>query len=73
MADAWPAPKELRGMNEADLRAGMQKLADDLWQLRQKTDEGASQQTHRFGLIRRQIARMHTIMNEQRRAAAKKA
>ena len=73
MADKWPTSKELRGMNETDLRGGEQKLTDDLWHSRQKMEEGASQQTHRFGLIRRQIARIQTIMNEQRRAAAKKA
>ena len=60
-------------MSEADLRTGMRKLTDDLWHSRQKTEEGALQQTHRFGAIRRQIARIQTILNEQRHAAAKKA
>jgi ribosomal protein L29 len=73
MADKWPTSKELRGMSETDLRSSIQKLNDDLWQSRQKADEGASQQTHRFGIIRRQIARINTVMNEQRRTAAKKA
>lgn len=72
MADKWPTPKELRGMAEPDLRTSMQKLTDDLWQSRQKIQDGASQQTHRFGAIRRQIARIHTVMNEQRRRAAAK-
>jgi large subunit ribosomal protein L29 len=72
MADKPATTKELRGMAEPDLRASLQKLADEQWQARQKVREGAMQQTHRFGIIRRQIARIQTVMNEQRRRAAVK-
>ena len=73
MADKWPTSKELREMAEPDLRTNLQKLTDDLWQSRQKTQEGALEQTDRFGKIRRQIARIHTVISEQRRSAAKQA
>ena len=73
MADKWPTAKELRAMPEPDTRTQLEKLRSDIWQARQKTAEGAQTQTHRFSALRRQIARIHTVLNEQQRQTAVKA
>ena len=70
MADKWPTAKELRGMPEADMRGQIEKLRSELWQARQKTAEGAQTQTHRFSALRHQIARIETVINQQRRQIA---
>ena len=70
MADKRPSAKELRGMPEADLRGQLEKLRSELWQARQKTTEGAQTQTHRFSALRRQIARIETVINKQRQQTA---
>ena len=64
--EKWPNTKALRGMNAADLREQVEKLRQDLWQQRVKTEVGATQQHHRRRAARRQIARVLTILNEQR-------
>ena len=65
MAEARPAFSELRGLPEADLQAQLGKLRQELWQHRVKAKEGAAQQTHHAALIRRQIARIMTVLREQ--------
>ncbi len=73
MADKWPTAKELRAMPEPDMRTQLEKLRSEIWQARQKTAEGAQTQTHRFSALRRQIARIHTALNQRRWQTAVKA
>lgn len=73
MAEKWPTTKELRTMPDAERGTHLDKLRSELWQARQKTAEGAQTQTHRFAALRRQIARIHTVLNEQRRQTPPKA
>ena len=61
--------KELRGFSAADLTGQLAKLREELWQQRVKIQEGAQQQTHRRSALRRQIARVLTVLNEQPSAA----
>ena len=68
MADTRPVAKELRALPEADLNAQLEKLRQELWQQRVKMKEGAQQQTHQGGDMRRQIARVLTVMRERQRA-----
>ncbi len=65
MPDKVVRTKELRGMPVAELSSQLQLLRKELWQQRVKTKDGSLQQTHRLGQVRRQIARIHTIMKEQ--------
>ena len=65
MADKRPAAKELRALPQTDLREQAAKLRQELWQQRVKTKEGAIQQMHHGRAIRRQIARVLTVMREQ--------
>ena len=72
MADKWPTAKELPAMPEPDMRTQLEQLRREIWQARQKTAEGAQTHTHRFSAFRRQIARIHTVLNQQRRQTAVK-
>ncbi len=51
-------------MGEADLQAQIQKARQELWGGRLKASEGAMQQPHRLRMLRRQIARLHTVLRE---------
>lgn len=69
MADKKKTPiKELRGQPDADLRGQVDALRRELWQQRQKIQDGSVQQTHQLRAGRRQIARIQTLLHE--RAAA---
>lgn len=65
MADKALTIKELRGQSKTDLNAQLEKLRSELWQQRVKVREGALQQTHLLSAVRRQIARVHTVLREQ--------
>lgn len=67
MTETLPRPQVLRASSAADLTLELEKLRKELWDARIKIKEGALAQTHRVPLLRRQIARIHTIMNEQRK------
>lgn len=65
MAEKRPTASALRGLPEADLTAQLAALRQELWQHRNKAGEGA-QQTHRASQVRRQVARVLTMLNERR-------
>ena len=65
MAEKRPSAKELRALPQTDLREQAAKLRQELWQQRVKTKEGAVQQMHHGRVIRRQIARVLTVMRAQ--------
>ncbi len=58
--------KELRAMPEADLRTQLTALRQELWRQRTKAREGSLQQTHQLRVMRRQMARIQTMLTEQR-------
>ena len=70
MADKRPRAKELRGLPKADIEAQLTGLQQELWQHRQKTKEGAQPKMHHIPAVRRQIARIHTVLREQQRVAS---
>ena len=57
--------KELRAQTQTDLAAQVETLRRDMWERRQKMQDGSLQQTHHTRLLRRQIARVKTIQREQ--------
>lgn len=61
---------DLRNMTEADLQAHLETLRKEIWQNRVKARDGALQQNHVVGAARKQIARIHTVLNQKRQAAA---
>ena len=65
MAEKQPSAKDLRTWSEADLKEQRAKLRQELWRHRVKVREGSLQQTHLLPAIRRQIARLETVMRER--------
>ncbi len=72
MPDKPVRAKELRSMTTSDLQGQLEKLRRDLWQLRLKAKDGSLQQTHELASRRRQIARVHTVLNEQQAVGVKR-
>ena len=70
MAAKRPRAKELRGLPQADIEAQLTGLRLELWQHRQKTKEGAQPKMHQIPAMRRQIARIHTVLREQQKLAS---
>ena len=73
MADQPVSTKELRALPEPDLQAQLSKLREALWQARIKAKTGALPQTHQLSEVRRQIARVQTIVHERASAARQTA
>ncbi len=69
MADKRPDAKALRGLPEADIRSQLAQLRNELWQFRLKARDGSLQQSHHMPVVRRQIARIETILSEKRKDA----
>ena len=65
MATTRPKIKELRAMPDAELAATLEGLRQALWQQRGKVRDGSSQQTHEVTALKRQIARILTVRQEQ--------
>ena len=72
MATKRPKTSELRGLPAAELRQQIQQLRQELWQQRLKARDGSLQQTHQLGAARRHIARIETVLSEQRATAPTK-
>ena len=64
MSKKTPSAKELRAVPEADLKAQLEALRQELWQSRAKARQGALQQTHVLRSLRRQIARAQTVLRK---------
>ncbi len=58
---------ELRQKTAEELRALEKELLREQFNLRMQLGSGQGGKTHRFREIRRDIARIHTVLNEQRK------
>ena len=65
MAQALPRATELRAVPKTELGTQLEQLRQELWQVRIKAKEGSLQQTHRLRALRRQIARVQTVLGKQ--------
>ncbi len=65
MSDVKKA-KELRAMSDADLKARLNELAEEHMKLRFQKATMQLANTARIGQVRREIARIKTILNERR-------
>lgn len=59
--------KELRVLPESGLRDRLETLRRELWQSRLKTAARSGQAPHQIRAMRRQLARVLTLLNEARR------
>jgi large subunit ribosomal protein L29 len=64
--------KELREKSAADLQKELLGLRREQFNLRMAQATGQTAKPDQFSKVRRNIARVKTVMAEQRRAAAKK-
>ena len=58
--------KDLRGLPAAELKSKVDGIKQEIWQHRIKAKSGALQQVHQIGALRRQIARIETVLSQQR-------
>jgi large subunit ribosomal protein L29 len=70
MADKPASAKTLRGVPPAELQGQIETLRRDLWTSRLQQRAGTAQQPHRLRGMRRQIARLLTVLRESARGAA---
>lgn len=61
--------KELRSKNQAELREELLKLRREQFNLRMAQASGQAAKPDQFGKVRRNVARVKTILGEQARAA----
>jgi large subunit ribosomal protein L29 len=64
--------KELRQKSVDELREEILKLRREQFNLRMAQASGQAARPDQFGKVRRNIARVKTVLGEQARAAAKK-
>ena len=65
MAQKLPKAKDLRALPDPEIRTELEKLRQQLWQHRLKARDGSLQQSHYMPLVKRQIARIHTLLRER--------
>ncbi len=63
--------EEIRKMSEEEIRSKLEDAREELMKLRFQHVSGQLTDTSRLRLLRREIARMETILNEMRRAVVK--
>jgi large subunit ribosomal protein L29 len=62
--------RELRAKSSEDLRKELSELRKEHFNLRMQLGSGQSTRTHRLNGVRKDIARVKTVMSEKRRASA---
>ena len=58
--------KELRGLSSGELLQKERALKDELFKLNLQRYGGRVEKPHRFSLIRKDIARINTLLNEKK-------
>ena len=58
--------EELRNLSEDELLSKEKALYDELSKLNTQRYTGSVEKPHKFGLIKRDIARIRTILNEKK-------
>ena len=61
---------ELRGKTSVELTQSLQELLKEQFNLRMQNGTGQMSRPHQFKEVRRNIARIKTILDEQRKAGA---
>jgi large subunit ribosomal protein L29 len=60
--------KELRAMNDGELKERESFLKKELFELRQQSRLGQVEKPSRFGTIRREVATILTVLNERKKS-----
>ena len=65
--------KEIRAMNDGELRDREVFLKKELFQLRQQSRLGQVEKPSRFGAIRKEVATIMTVLNERKKSNGNKS
>ncbi len=57
---------ELRALGKEELIVKLKALKEDLFKLNLERYAGRVEKPHRFGLVKREIARVHTLLNQKK-------
>ena len=58
--------RELRSLSRDELTDKIKTLKEELFKLNFERDGGRVEKPHKFSLIRKEIARIHTLLNEKK-------
>ncbi len=61
--------KEIRDLSPAEIETKIRETRDQLLQLRLRKQTGQVEKTHELRLLRKDVARLLTILNEKKRAS----
>ena len=61
--------KEIRDLSPAEIETKIRETRDQLLQLQLRKQTGQVEKTHELRLLRKDIARLLTILNEKKRAS----
>ena len=64
-------PSELRNLGPDELSQRLSALKRELLDLRLQTSVGKLEKTNRYGLVRKDIARVFTVLKEQEKRSSK--
>ena len=62
---------DLRGKNESELKDELIELRKEQFKLRMQYSMGQASRNHEFSRIRKDIARVKTVLNEQAKSTSK--
>lgn len=62
--------KEIRDLSPAEIKTKIRELNDKFLQLRLRKNTGQVEKTHEFRAIRKDIARLETVLNQKNTKAA---
>ncbi len=61
--------KEIRDLAPAEITTKLREIREQLLQLRMRRQTGQVEKTHELRTLRKDVARLETILNEKKRAA----
>ena len=61
--------KEIRDLAPAEITTKLRETREQLLQLRMRRQTGQVEKTHELRTLRKDVARLETILNEKKRAA----
>ena len=61
--------KEIRDLSPAEITTKLRETSEQLLQLRMRRQTGQVEKTHELRTLRKDVARLETILNEKKRSA----
>ena len=61
--------KEIRDLAPAEITTKLREISEQLLQLRMRRQTGQVEKTHELRTLRKDVARLETVLNEKKRSA----